>query len=47
MSPDGASQEVPLKSGQAFWMEAGPHAAENIGKTEGHALVVEIKGKKM
>jgi len=41
--PDGSSQEVQLKAGQAFWMGAGPHAAENIGKTEGHALVVELK----
>jgi beta-alanine degradation protein BauB len=41
--PDGSSQVVPLKAGQAFWMEAGPHAAENVGKTAGHALVVELK----
>jgi quercetin dioxygenase-like cupin family protein len=45
--PDGSSQEVPLKAGQAFWMGAGPHAAQNIGKTEGHALVVELKETKM
>ena len=43
MLPDGSSQVVPLKSGQAIWMGAGPHAAENIGNTDGHALVVEIK----
>jgi quercetin dioxygenase-like cupin family protein len=43
MLPDGSSQVVPLKAGQAFWMEAGPHAAENVGKTAGHALVVELK----
>jgi beta-alanine degradation protein BauB len=43
MLPDGSSQVVPLKAGQAFWMAAGPHAAENIGMTEGHALVVELK----
>ena len=42
-TPDGASQEVPLKAGQAIWMGAGPHAAQNIGRTEGHALVVELK----
>jgi beta-alanine degradation protein BauB len=41
--PDGSSQKVPLKAGQAIFMSAGPHAAENIGKTEGHALVVELK----
>jgi quercetin dioxygenase-like cupin family protein len=43
MLPDGSSQEVPLKAGQAIFMGAGPHAAVNIGKTEGHALVVELK----
>ncbi|MGZ6346831.1 MAG: cupin domain-containing protein [Anaerolineales bacterium] len=47
MLPDGISQEVPLKAGQAFWMNAGPHAAENIGKTEGHAVVIELKDRPM
>jgi quercetin dioxygenase-like cupin family protein len=47
MLPDGNSQEVPLKTGQAFWMSAGPHAAQNIGKTEGHALVIELKDSQM
>jgi len=41
--PDGKSQEVPLKAGQTIWMGAGPHAAKNIGKTEGRALVIELK----
>jgi quercetin dioxygenase-like cupin family protein len=44
---DGITQEVPLKAGQAFWMNAGPHAALNIGKTEGHAVVIEFKEKQM
>ena len=43
MLPDGSSQKVPLKAGQALWIGAGPHAAENVGTTEGHALVVELK----
>jgi quercetin dioxygenase-like cupin family protein len=43
MLPDGKSQEVQLKAGQAIFMGAGPHAAENIGKKEGRALVVELK----
>jgi len=42
-TPDGGSQEVPLKAGQTIIMEAGPHAAQNISETEGHALVVELK----
>jgi beta-alanine degradation protein BauB len=41
--PDGKSQEVGLKAGQTIFMGAGPHAAVNIGKTDGHALVVELK----
>ena len=41
--PDGSSQVVPLKAGQAIWMGPGQHAAENIGKSAGHALVVELK----
>src|SRR5512136_1770532 len=41
--PDGSSQVVPLKTGQIIWMEAGQHAAENIGQSAGHALVIELK----
>jgi quercetin dioxygenase-like cupin family protein len=41
--PDGHSQEVPLKAGQAIWMEAGPHATENVGATEAHNLAIEFK----
>jgi quercetin dioxygenase-like cupin family protein len=43
MLADGSSQVVPLKAGQSIWMGADQHAAENIGKTEGHALVIELK----
>jgi quercetin dioxygenase-like cupin family protein len=46
MLPNGTSQEVPLKAGQAMWISAGPHAAQNIGTTEGHALVIELKEPK-
>ncbi len=41
--PEREAQEIPLKAGQTIYMEAGPHAAQNIGKTEGHALVIELK----
>ncbi|MDE3091685.1 MAG: cupin domain-containing protein [Chloroflexota bacterium] len=41
--PDGKSQEVSLKAGQTLWMGAGPHATENVGKSEAHNLVVELK----
>jgi len=41
--PDGKTGEFDLKAGQTLWLEAGSHATENIGITEGHNLVVEIK----
>jgi mannose-6-phosphate isomerase-like protein (cupin superfamily) len=42
-NPDGKSVNVDLKAGQAIWMPAGQHAAENVGKAEAHNLVIEIK----
>jgi beta-alanine degradation protein BauB len=44
-TPDGKNSEVSLKAGQAVWMEAGQHAAENLGKLEASNLVVERKKK--
>ena len=41
--PDGKTGEFDLKAGQTLWLEAGSHATENIGTTDGHNLVVEIK----
>ena len=41
--PDGKSNEFELKAGKALWIEAGPHETENIGTTNGHNLVTEIK----
>jgi beta-alanine degradation protein BauB len=41
--PDGKSTEVDLKSGKVLWMEAGAHETENVGKTDGHNLVIELK----
>jgi beta-alanine degradation protein BauB len=42
-TPDGKSMDVDLKAGQAIWMQAGQHAAENTGKAEARNLVVELK----
>jgi quercetin dioxygenase-like cupin family protein len=39
----GKTQELDLKAGQAIWMEATSHAAENLGKSDAHLLVVELK----
>jgi quercetin dioxygenase-like cupin family protein len=41
--PDGTSQEFQLKAGQALWIDGGPHETTNIGKTEAHNLVVELR----
>jgi len=41
--PDGKMVEFDLKAGQTLWIKAGPHETENIGMTEGHNLVTEIK----
>jgi len=42
-SSQGETQELDLKAGQAIWMDAVSHTAENIGKTNVHLLVVELK----
>jgi beta-alanine degradation protein BauB len=42
-SPDGRAVEVVLKAGQTLWIPAEAHAAENVGSTEAHSLVVELK----
>ena len=42
-TPDGKSVNFDLKAGQAIWMPAGQHAAENLGKVEAHNLVIELK----
>jgi quercetin dioxygenase-like cupin family protein len=41
--PDGTSNEVNLKAGQAIWMKAGQHAVENLRKTEANNLIIELK----
>jgi quercetin dioxygenase-like cupin family protein len=41
--PDGTSQQFELKAGQALWIGAGPHETTNLGKTEAHLVVVELK----
>jgi quercetin dioxygenase-like cupin family protein len=41
--PEGKSNEIDLKVGQTLWLTAGPHETENIGSSEAHNLVVELK----
>ena len=42
--PDGTKQVIDLKAGAAIWMPAGQHETTNIGKSEVHLLVLELKG---
>jgi beta-alanine degradation protein BauB len=42
-SPEGKVVEVVLKAGQTLWIPAETHAAENVGSTDAHSLVVELK----
>jgi len=41
--PDGKNQEIDLKAGKAVWMPAGQHETENVGKTDGLNVVIEVK----
>lgn len=45
-SPDGKSQVMTVKAGQAFWTPAGKHLPENIGDKPYELIVVELKSKK-
>ena len=40
---DGKTQEVIGKGGEALWRPPITHSFENIGETDVHALVVELK----
>jgi beta-alanine degradation protein BauB len=41
--PDGKSVEVVLQAAQTLWLPAESQAAENVGSTDAHSLVVELK----
>jgi quercetin dioxygenase-like cupin family protein len=41
--PDGDGMEVELKAGQALFHEAESHAVENLGTTEAHVILFELK----
>ena len=41
--PDGSSEEVSVTRGQAGWREFTRHASENVGTTESHVLVIDMK----
>ena len=39
----GTSTEFDLKAGEIMWLEKDTHSTENIGATDAHLLIVEIK----
>jgi len=41
--PDGKDSVIDLIAGQALWLEAGTHEGENVGTTEVHNIVIEVK----
>jgi quercetin dioxygenase-like cupin family protein len=41
--PDGKATETEFKAGQVGWSEAVTHANENVGTTEAHVMVIEMK----
>ena len=41
--PDGTKSETTVKNGDIVWREPVSHTGENIGRTELHALLVELK----
>jgi beta-alanine degradation protein BauB len=42
-APDGSSTISEAKTGSVFWSEPVSHSSVNIGNTEIHAIVVELK----
>jgi len=41
--PDGKTTESQLKAGEVAWREAETHAVENVGNTDAHVLIIELK----
>lgn len=40
---DGATRDVEMERGNAFWLPAQVHRGENIGTTDTHVVFVELK----
>ena len=40
---EGKSSDVEFKTGDTLWREPVTHAAENIGTTQLHAIIVELR----
>ena len=44
-TPDGKTEELHMKAGQAVWNKASKHLPENIGSKAFEVVVVELKPK--
>ena len=44
--PAGDTTLVDRKAGEVFWREPVTHAGENVGTTDAHGLVIEVKEPK-
>jgi quercetin dioxygenase-like cupin family protein len=42
-APDGKSQEVEFKGGEASWRDSESHSVENLGTAECHVMNIEVK----
>ena len=42
-SPSGESAEVDVTAGDVMWRDPEEHAVDNIGTTDAHALLFELK----
>lgn len=43
--PDGTSRVLSFRGGETVFMKAQTHAGENVGKTDTHVLIIELKAK--
>ncbi len=41
--PDGKTFDREAKAGEVLFIEAETHATENVGSTEAHGLLIELK----
>jgi quercetin dioxygenase-like cupin family protein len=41
--PDGRTEKKAAATGEAIWRDPVTHAVENIGKTEAHAIAIDLK----
>ncbi len=46
LNADGTTREISMKAGEVTWRPAETHSGENIGTTESHAILIELKAAK-